>query len=63
MVAIWRVQNGKVFLDRTAMSFPAEDMGFALRMLTENVNDPVTGVNRLVAHKENKNAGSVEEIQ
>jgi len=39
LVAIWRVQDGKVFLDRTATDFPKADLDLAMRLIVENVQE------------------------
>ena len=39
LVAIFRVQDGILFLDRTAMDFPKSDIDGATRLFVENLMD------------------------
>lgn len=38
LVASFRVENGQMTLDRTALNFPREDIELACRLFVENVN-------------------------
>lgn len=37
LFAVWRVENGKVFLDRTASNFNPSDIDQSMRMIVEDV--------------------------
>lgn len=37
MVAVWRVADGKVHLDRTMINFPTGDLGMAVQLLGDNL--------------------------
>ena len=39
LFAAWRVEDGKVFLDRTASDFPVGDLDMAMRLIVENVQE------------------------
>lgn len=37
MVAVWRVADGQVHLDRTTISFPNGDLDIAMQLLADNL--------------------------
>lgn len=39
LVAVFRVENEKLFLDRTAMNFPRTDLDLTSRLFVENITE------------------------
>lgn len=41
LFAVWRVQDGKIYLDRTATNYPTIDFDKSVAMLAENLRENV----------------------
>jgi hypothetical protein len=39
MIAVFRIEDGKLFLDRTAVDFPKVDLDAAIRLVVESLNE------------------------
>ena len=46
LITVLRVENEKLFLDRTAMNFPTADLDLAIRLIVENLQSLKDGTHR-----------------